>query len=181
MMSLARRLGCCLLMTATLSFSPALLLAQGLGTPPAEEEQGVAGSPVVPDIPVTPEAPPPETPPQQGGEVEQGFQYIKTPDSTYTATAPLRGLSCVVGVGSESACAVTFSSADEGGYPWTLVKCHPGDVSLKTFATLLEGKQQVQIFEAPPQLSARAQTRSINVKLVRVCRKPLSPGNSGKK
>jgi hypothetical protein len=72
-------------------------------------------------------------------------------------------------VGTPTQCAVPNQAADEGGYPWTKVKCKQGDVGISNFAWSLDNNQPMGIFEAPPSLVTSAKTYSVNVRLGRVC------------
>lgn len=121
----------------------------------------------------------PETPPVQdfqGGDVERGFKLLPTEKNTYNVTFDLRGLLCVKDVGTPTQCGVPNQSADEGGYPWTKVKCRKGDRSVSTFAWSLDQNRPMGIFEAPPALVTGAQTYTVNVRLGRVCQKPNGGG-----
>ena len=99
------------------------------------------------------------------------FQMMPAEHNTYVVTYTLRGLKCVQGVGTATQCGVTNPSADEGGYPWTKVKCRPSDASVSTFAWSLDLNQPMGIFEAPPSISTSAETYTVNVRLGRVCMK----------
>ena len=101
---------------------------------------------------------------------QEGFQ-VPADHNTYVVHHDLRGLRCVKGVGTPTQCAVENQAADEGGYPWTKVKCKPGDQSVHTFAWSLSNNQAVYIFEAPPALISGAKTYKINVRLGRTCMK----------
>jgi len=103
----------------------------------------------------------------QGGQV-RGFQ-LPADENTYVVTYNLRGLTCVQDVGTPTQCAVPNQAADEGGYPWTKVKCKQGDVGISNFAWSLDNNQPMGIFEAPPSLVTSAKTYSVNVRLGRVC------------
>jgi len=92
-------------------------------------------------------------------------------ENTYIVTYDLRGLQCVQDVGTPDHCAVTNQSADEGGYPWTKVKCKSGDIGVTTFAWSLDDNRPMYIFEAPPALISNAKTYTVNVRLGRTCMK----------
>jgi hypothetical protein len=100
----------------------------------------------------------------------EGFQ-VPSDNNTYVVTYDLHGLRCVQGVGTPTQCAVENQAADEGGYPWTKVKCKPGDQSVHTFAWSLSNNQAVGIFEAPPALISSAKIYRIDVRLGRTCMK----------
>jgi len=93
---------------------------------------------------------------------------------TYDVTHELRGLKCVKGVGSANRCAVSNQDADEGGYPWTFVKCRPGDEAIRSFAWSLKDNSLVYIFEAPPALVTGAEYYTMDVRLGRTCMQPAS-------
>ena len=109
----------------------------------------------------------------QGG----GFQ-MPADHNTYVVTYDLRGLRCVKGVGTPSQCAVENQAADEGGYPWTKVKCKPGDKTVNKFAWSLDNNEAMGIFEAPTALLSDAKTYTINVRFGRTCLKS-KPGKTG--
>ncbi|MFA4873783.1 MAG: hypothetical protein WC956_03225 [bacterium] len=133
-------------------------------------DQNILTPPAVPE----PQAPPEPAPePYVGGPV-QGFQTLPTIKNTYVVTYDLRGIPCVQGVGTPTRCAVTYQSADEGGYPWTKVKCRTGDRSVSTFAWSLDSNSAMAIFEAPPAMITGAKTYAMNVRLGRVCLNPVA-------
>ena len=99
---------------------------------------------------------------------EGGFQVPDT-KNTYVVTHDIRGLQCVKGVGGPSQCAIANESADEGGYPWTEVKCRMGDKTVNRFAWSLDRNERVGIFEAPTALVSQAKFYKINVRLGRTC------------
>jgi len=101
---------------------------------------------------------------------EDGFQ-VPDEKNTYVVTHNLKGLECVKGVGGPAQCAVANDSADEGGYPWTLVKCRMGDKSVNRFAWSLDRNENIKIFEAPTALVSQAKLYKINVRLGRKCMK----------
>jgi len=101
---------------------------------------------------------------------EDGFQVPDT-TNTYVVTHDIKGLQCVKGVGGPSQCAIANESADEGGYPWTTVKCRMGDKSVNRFAWSLDRNERVGIFEAPTALVSQAKFYKINVRLGRTCLK----------
>lgn len=101
---------------------------------------------------------------------EDGFQVPST-NNTYVVTHDLRGLECVKGVGGPKQCAVTSQSANEGGYPWTTVKCRPGDMTVNKFAWSLDNNEPLGIFEAPPALVSQAKLYTVNARLGRTCMK----------
>ncbi len=103
-----------------------------------------------------------------------GEFQVPSDHNTYVVHYDMRGLRCVKGVGTPTQCAVENQAADEGGYPWTKVKCKPGDQSVHTFAWSLSNNQAVNIFEAPPALISGAKTYKINVRLGRTCMKASS-------
>lgn len=90
-------------------------------------------------------------------------------ENTYVVTYNLKGLQCVKDIGTPTQCAVANQSADEGGYPWTKVKCRGGDASIQTFAWSLDLNQPMDIYEAPPSLTTSAVMTTVNVRLGRVC------------
>ena len=102
---------------------------------------------------------------------QQGVFQVPADHNTYIVTYDLRGLRCVKGVGTPSQCAVENQAADEGGYPWTKVKCKPGDKTVNRFAWSLDNNEAMGIFEAPPALISDAKTYKINVRLGRTCLK----------
>ncbi len=110
-----------------------------------------------------------EAPVVQGARVK-GFQ-LPAEENTYVVTYNLKGLRCVKDLGTPTQCAVTNSSADEGGYPWTKVKCRQGDPGVSTFAWSLDLNKPMGIYEAPPSLTTDAETYTVNVRLGRVCMK----------
>jgi hypothetical protein len=91
---------------------------------------------------------------------------------TYEVKKELKGLMCVKGVGNQNRCAVANQDANEGGYPWSLVKCKPGDDAVGNMAWSLKDNSPVQIFEAPPALVTGAQYYTLDVRLIRTCMKP---------
>lgn len=99
------------------------------------------------------------------------FQMMPADENTYVVTYNLHGLQCVKDVGTPTQCAVTNQAADEGGYPWTKVKCRPGDISVSTFAWSLDLNQPMGIFEAPAPLIPSANTYNVSARLGRVCMK----------
>jgi hypothetical protein len=101
----------------------------------------------------------------------QGDDQFQVPadKNTYIVTYNLRGLECVQDIGTPTQCAVANQSADEGGYPWTKVKCRGSDASISTFAWSLDLNQPMDIYEAPPSLTTSAKTSAVNVRLGRVC------------
>lgn len=101
---------------------------------------------------------------------ERGF-HVPDASNTYVVTHDVRGLECVKGVGGPKQCAVTNQSADEGGYPWTEVKCRPGDMTVDRFAWSLDRNEPIGIFEAPPALVSQAKLYTVNVRLGRTCMK----------
>jgi hypothetical protein len=164
-------LGCVLV--AALCAAPTRAWTQDEGGTTTEEEQrtpaGAGGG--APEQPA-PEAAVPEGPTmRQAGGAQQGFQISPTVTNTYIVTTDVRGLKCVVGVGSTDACAVVSQTADEGGAPWNRLKCRAGDSSVSTFAWSIDKNKAISVFEAPPALANGSQTRAINVRLGRVCMK----------
>lgn len=95
-------------------------------------------------------------------------------EKTYDVEKVVKGLRCVKGVGSQNRCAVANQDADEGGYPWSLVKCKPGDDAVKNFAWSLKDNSPVHIFEAPPALVTGAEFYTMDVRLGRTCLKSSS-------
>lgn len=101
---------------------------------------------------------------------EDAFQ-VPASHNTYVVTYDLRSLACVTGVGTPTNCAVTNQAADEGGYPWTKLKCRMGDITVNRFAWSLDSNEPIDIFEAPPALVSKAKFYKINVRLGRTCMK----------
>jgi hypothetical protein len=106
------------------------------------------------------------------------FQMAPTDENTYLVTYDLSNLECVSDVGTAYQCAVTNQAADEGGYPWTKVKCRRGDISVNTFAWSHDNNRPLIIFEAPPALASSPNTYKVNVRLSRVCMMSGSSGNA---
>ena len=104
------------------------------------------------------------------------FEILPAEHNTYTVTFDLHNLECVKNVGTAGQCAVTNQSADEGGYPWTKVKCRAGDRSVTTFAWSLKENRPVSIFEAPPALSTSPNLYPMDVRLGRTCMKVSGAG-----
>lgn len=102
---------------------------------------------------------------------QEGGSQVSNQKNTYIVTHDLKGLECVKGVGGSSQCAVANESADEGGYPWTLVKCRLGDKSMRRLAWSLDRNEKINIFEAPTALVSQAKLYKINVRLGRECMK----------
>lgn len=161
------------IMVLAFTISP-MAWAQDAPSPENDDPNKVVDVPAVPLEPQTGEQPPPPAPPVQTGDVVRGFQFQPTVKNTYVVTYDLRKLLCVKEVGSANSCAVTNRDADEGGYPWTLVKCRGGDKTVNTFARSLDNDAAVSIFEAPPSLTSAVAMRPLNVRLGRVCLKASS-------
>lgn len=102
---------------------------------------------------------------------QDGDFQVPDTKNTYVVTHDIRGLECVKGVGGPKQCAVTSQSADEGGYPWTEVKCRMGDMTVDKFAWSLDRNEPIGIFEAPPALVSQAKLYKVNVRLGRTCMK----------
>ena len=105
------------------------------------------------------------------GEAPAQFEVESVESDTYLVTHDLKGLECVKDVGTPGECAVPYPSADEGGYPWTTVKCRAGDTSVSTSAWSMGSNRPVRIFEAPAALSYAPKTYAIDVRLSRKCMK----------
>ena len=166
----------CWALAVPLCAAASFALAQDEGAPGREEDQRTPAAPADQGAPAEAAAPAPPAGPQmrQAGGAHQGFRVLPTVKNTYVVTSAVRGLRCVVGVGSDDSCAVTDQSADEGGPPWDRVKCRPGDESMDTYARSLDDKREIRIFEAPPALASASETRPIDVRLGRVCVKAAS-------
>lgn len=136
--------------------------------PAIAQDDGDGGAKAAP-APQAEEAAPAGTP-------VQGFQYAPSPDNTYIVTYDLRGLQCVNGASTPDQCAVPNQDADEGGYPWTKVKCGKGDRSVHVFAWSIDRNQALGVFEAPPQLIPSASTYKVNARIGRVCLRSAPAG-----
>lgn len=110
-----------------------------------------------------------------------GVPEVVGDPNTYTVSYTLDDLACVSGVGSPDECAVPNETANEGGYPWTLVKCKEGDATLSMSAWSLMRNAPLRIFEAPVALSQTpTKTDTEKVRLQKSCKRLTKPAPAEK-